>query len=137
MVILLYIIYSFYSILSGMKDAVLWSRKGTEAFGFDEHLIFIMERIAVLLAVVISCYGVEDDFTNMTGIWTTVFCSALSFPFLHNGSYYQSRKWIDNSYLGFYADSKTSTSFINFSFPIRSGMFLIAIAYLLCYEYYF
>jgi len=121
--ILIYILMNAYFSLSGLKDAVLWSRKGAESFKFNEHIIFVLERIVIFLILFISYSNVF--LLDMVVVMTA---TILSFPFFHNGMYYQGRAWIDSAYNGFFDNpSQTSTAKINFTKTFRIILFTLSI----------
>lgn len=123
MTFLLYLSYLFYPFFSGWKDAVLWSKKGDLAYSWDEHLIFTGERIGFASAVIATWW--------INPVWwaflATGLCGIASFFFFHNGMYYLGRKWIDNTYLGFFSDTKGNHTSINVPVKIRVGLFIISI----------
>lgn len=134
MTILIWLVFLAYPFFSGWKDAVLWSKKGTDAYDWDEHIIFVGERLSYGATVVFCFYSGMFEMISVGEFWLIVVCFILSFPFVHNGMYYESRKNIDNSYLGFYDDSRTSTAPLNISFPIRTGLIILSFLILIAYE---
>jgi hypothetical protein len=133
MIILLYISFLIYPFFSGWKDAVLWSKQGDDAYSWDEHLIFTGERVGFGIAVTTACLvDMELHIFVVVGL-----CSIASFFFFHNGMYYLGRKWIDASYLNFFADTKGNKTFMNVPVWVRVPLFLASLSIILCYEYYF
>ncbi len=130
MSIFLYILFSLYSSISGVKDAILWSRKGADSFEWDEHWVFVLERLVFGTSIVLPVYF-KISFQDIILI---MICVGLSFPFWHNGFYYTARHYIDNSYKGWASESTTSTAKINFTWPARFTLFLISAIYLIIYE---
>jgi hypothetical protein len=130
MIFILYIVCLIYPCVSGVKDAVLWSKKGADAFPLDEHLIFIVERLTFAGCVLVAgCMHL-----SIMDIYVTLVCWSLAFPFFHNGFYYVGRNKIDKAYKGFFSDSVTSTSMVNFTAPLRVAMLIISILILITYE---
>lgn len=105
LIIFLYIVFLIYPAISGIKDAVLWSKKGTDSFKFDEHFIFVIERAAFIFSVLLTAYVVKNSCVTPWNILAIFFCWALGFPFVHNGSYYWGRSKIDKAYMGFFSDN--------------------------------
>lgn len=126
----LFILLSFYALLSGVKDAVLWSKKGAESFKFNEHILFVAERATVYLSVLIAVLSVELTAKFVISFLVILLASLLAFPFLHNGALYYSRNKIEPELYtkGFFSEpSETSTAKYNFSFRIRTILFGVAI----------
>lgn len=139
MTVLLYISFLVYPFFSGWKDAVLWSKRGADAYKWDEHLIFIGERIGVAIPFILCFSAAWNHSITWSGFVTAGLCALASFFFVHNGMYYQGRYWIDNAYPGFWADTKNKKDKapLNVSFPIRLALLACSTIYILCYEYYF
>jgi len=138
MIFLFYISLLIYPSFSGIKDAVLWSMKGPKAFTWDEHFIFIGERILgygppIVLAFYLGYYHL----ISWGGLVQIGLCGFFSFFFFHDGMQYQGRKWIDRAYPGFFADTKGENGTFNMPVWLRIPLFLCSFLYALCYEYYF
>lgn len=136
MIFLLYILRIIYPLCSGMKDAILWSHKGVNAFPFDEHVVILIERISITVFVLFMIIGHKLQWFGLVDLLIVELCYILSFPFFQAGMYYQSRHWIDKAYKGFWSDSSTSSAKLNFSFKVRSLLFLLSILILIIYEIY-
>ena len=111
-----FIIWCLYSSLFGISDAYYWysanvAKYSTQGFKFkDLHSLFFWLLIMI--------------------------CLGLSFPFFHNGFYYQTRNKIDSTKypLGFIDMSTTSIAIINFTFIIRLLMLILGIVgIIICY----
>lgn len=127
--ILLYIAYAVYFSASGYKDAVLWSKTGTDAFSWNEHIIFGTERAAILAIGIISCIAPIDFIFASLWIWS-------AFPFFHNGFYYLGRNKINNKVYpnGFWSEpSKSSSAKINFSKIVRIALFIFSFLVIIPY----
>jgi hypothetical protein len=108
-----------YACISGIKDAILWSRKGSESFRWNEHLVFVAERVAVATLVF-------SDGTIYQKLMT-VACWLGCFSFLHNGFYYEARNRIDMAIYHWSYESTTSTARIELSMANRTILFLVSI----------
>jgi hypothetical protein len=87
----------------GVTHAILWSRKGMDAFKWNEHIVFVLQRLILGAALLIH--------SDLVGI----LCGALFFPLMHNGFYYYFRNKIDQTYPdGFWDFTKGSSANINF-----------------------
>ncbi len=90
---LIQLLYTFYSILAGYNDAVLYGRKGAASFSWNEHALFVIER------VILVCLPLATSLTHPS-LWRQA-CDALVFALLysllHNTSYYHARNQIDGS----------------------------------------
>lgn len=119
--------------LWGIKEGVLWSRKGADAYKWNEHILFVMERIvAAGLFICGAWIGINGS------IWDSVAVSIAAmfmFPFFHNGMYYFSRREIDGSYpKGFWDEpSDTSTASWNFSLTQRVAGAIVGVCILAIY----
>lgn len=95
--------------VTGIIEAILWSRKGTIAFNYNEHNWLFLQRICLAILIFFPLHII------LLG------CLFLMFPAVHNGAYYLGRKEIDGSYKGWNAEpSKLSTANINFSWKQRA-----------------
>lgn len=111
---------NMYAMVSGTKDAVLWSRLGTEAYPWNEHIIFVIERgIFFGTPMLFTFIDVE---TAMVLIMSAV----ISFPFWHNGFYYTMRRTIDVPDYRWNSDSTTSTARLQITWKIRLALFIIS-----------
>lgn len=110
--------------LRAMEQAVLWSRKATEAFGWNEHILFILSR-GLLFASLLVC-----TFYGWKPVLYAILCFLPMFIFVHNGVYYETRNRIDGSYpKGFFDKSTTSSARLpTLSFVARTALFLVGVA---------
>ncbi|MCA8829420.1 hypothetical protein [Hymenobacter pini] len=90
---MLVVLYSAFAALSGVVEAVLYSRRGAEAFSRNEHAEMVAQRLTVLLLVpaAILVYG-------WSGSWWYVgaelAAAVLCFPMVHDEAYNFTRLWI-------------------------------------------
>jgi hypothetical protein len=115
-VIALYILLNLYAATSGVKDAILWSKTGAEAFKWNEHIIFVIERILICICLFLVLA------LQLYQLFIVVLAFFFSFSFWHNGFYYMARNRIEKSVypMGFWSESYTSTSVLEFSTVQRS-----------------
>lgn len=114
----------YYSAISGIKDGILWSRKGSEAFKWNEHIIFMIERITIgllPLAYIIIERFTWVDYKVMLISWI------LMFSFIHNGFYYETRKRIDVKNYHWFYDSRTSTAWFEVDIITRLLAFIVGL----------
>jgi hypothetical protein len=120
-----------YACISGWKDAILWSRKGSDAYDWNEHYIFNAER-ACIGSIVLTIPLLKD--------FTFVDCSViigaflLCFSFLHNGFYYWQRNKIDVNEYHWFSNSKTSTAWYNANSTLRTICFIIGVIAFVVYQ---
>lgn len=128
--LLLATMWVVYSSIFGYCDAYYWYSANVgkyclKDFKFkDLHPYYFWSRSIVALAI---GYGMSDGtIFNWTSI---VFFLGMIFPFLHNGFYYKTRNHIDPTKypLGFRDMSTTSIANVNFTFTIRTLMFVIGV----------
>ena len=90
MIVFLYLLFGG---LSGLIEAVLYSLRGAEAFGRNEHSEMFLQRLSVALLPVAGAW-----LFKLTGSLEYVaFClvpAALAFPLVHDEVYNFARLWI-------------------------------------------
>ena len=118
-IIMLVVIFT----LRAIEQAVMWSGTGTEAFKWNEHILFMLSRGALLVTLIACSYLSWKD------IALGIACFLPMFFFIHNGVYYESRKYIDGAYpLGFFDKSTSSSAWLpTFNIAIRSALFLLGL----------
>lgn len=121
-----------YACISGWKDAILWSRKGSDAYDWNEHYIFIAERACVGSIVLLLPLLTKPSLLDVSAVLVT-FC--LCFPFLHNGCYYTTRRYIDVDYYHWFSESKSSSARFNFGYFLRTASFFCGLIGFACYLY--
>lgn len=107
----------------GIKEAILYSRKGAESFKYNEHIIWVIERCLILLLFTTACYFP----TNLKGMIIHCVYFILSFSFFHNGFYFITQNKILNNGKNFFSYSETSTAVFELKFQQRLFLFLIGI----------
>jgi hypothetical protein len=116
-----YVLVNYYAYLQGRTHAVLYSRKGAEAFPWNEHRIYFQERALVCSFFVLGCYMHQWEILCLVPLFI------FSFSFWHNGSYYHTRNQIDKPEYHWFYDSKTSTAVIELNAVIRTTLFIISL----------
>lgn len=117
-----------YSMLAGVTEGVLYSKKASEAFKWNEHAIFVAHRACIgfifLLPDALHLY----DKLAIIGFWI------LGHSFFHDGAYFETRGAIDiPHYKWYYNKSKTSTARFELSFWIRTLMFIVGCIWMFVY----
>ena len=120
----------FYACISGVKDGILWSKKGANAFEWNEHIVFISERACIGSIVLLLPLLSKPSFLDVSAVLLS-FC--MCFPFLHNGSYYTTRRYIDVDYYHWFSESKSSSARFNFGYILRTASFFCGIIGFACY----
>lgn len=117
------------AVAQGAIHAVLWSKRGHEAFSWNEHIIFNIERGALVL-LLLSAHYIESNLG-----WLIV-AATFTYPFFHNGSYYTFRDIIDGSYRRrFFAYSRDSSAVVNFTLKQRTVLSLISVVILVFFVF--
>lgn len=127
---LVIICWIIFSSIFGITDGWYWysanmGKYGLNSFKFkDLHPYFFWSR--TIVGGVFSYSICEDSILKFLLI---IICLGLVFPFFHNGFYYRTRNKIDASKypLGFRDMSTTSIAKINFTFVVRTLMFVIGL----------
>lgn len=141
---LLFIIYVSWSACSGAVEAILYSKKASDAFKWNEHIVLTIQRILVVDMIFctgwIMTHGSTASLTIPIGFSDTMLSISiilLAFSLPHDGMYYVFRRLIDpdlkygninrshtswlNSFLG---ESDSSTAIINIHPSLRVIMFI-------------
>jgi len=135
---MLYILYIICSSFLGVIEAMIYAKLGSDSFKWDEHYFYTAQRIFLFLIPIIT-FGF---YINIDVVWFTIplinfhvykyisislIAAAFGFPFFHDGAYYQGRKFIDNAYTGFFANT-TNKFWWNLTILPRTVLFLIGLA---------
>jgi hypothetical protein len=94
-IIIVYFMYVFYTCMRGMKDGILYSLKGADAFKFNEHILYTLESIIIFMFIPMAK---QLEWADIVILSISI---PLSFSFWHNGVYYETRKAIDVPYYHF------------------------------------
>lgn len=89
---MLTVLYSAFAALCGVVEAVLYSRRGAEAFLRNEHVEMVMQRAAALLLVPVAILAYQ-----VGGWWfvgAELVASVLIFSLAHDEAYNFTRLWI-------------------------------------------
>jgi hypothetical protein len=128
--VILFILLCAYACASGVKDAILWSKRGADAFNWNEHLVFVAERAVIGSVVFVIPYLISPSFIKISVVLA---CFSLCFPFLHNGCYYTTRRYIDVDYYHWFSESKSSSARFNFGYFLRTASFFCGLIGFVCY----
>ncbi len=131
---ILIIVYFLLNILActlGFKEGILYSRKGAEAFRWDEHLVFMIERTLMGILLVLFCFLNLEEALVLVVLW------AFSFSYWHNGFYYVSREMIDVPKYHFHGDSDSSTAVLELTLWKRATLKITSVIGLIIYIIYF
>ncbi len=87
------LLYSLFAALSGLIEAVLYSRRGAESFDRNEHAEMVLQRLVVLLLPLAGVW-----LYHLTGSWVCFLAehvaALLLFPMVHDEVYNFARLWI-------------------------------------------
>lgn len=104
----------------GLSHAILWSKRGTDSFRWNEHVVFVIMRAGIAISAVVQ-----------SSVWTIV-AWILAYSFLHNGTYYVGRARIDGAYpkgwAGWFAKSKSSSAKLELGPVGRTLLFVAGVA---------
>lgn len=113
MIYIFTIAWILYMIFEGVREAGFWRQNtfSSKPLPFNFHGLFLFQRLLVFILLTF-CF----IYTNPVLINTILYCSGIILisPFLHNGSYYQMRHYIDKEVYpkGWFDQSTTSTAFM-------------------------
>lgn len=106
----------------GVTEAILYSGKASAAFKWNEHAVFMVNRILCAACILVSPF-VEDRVLIMTSC-------IFMFPFVHDSGYLVTRSKIDVPGYMFYSDSEDSSATLEIKFKYRVVLLLIGIGIL-------
>lgn len=118
-----FILLNLLSISMGMTEAILYSGKASRAFKWNEHSVFMVNRILCAACILVSPF-VEDRVLIMTAC-------VFMFPFVHDSGYLITRSKIDVPGYKYYSDSADSSATLEIKFKYRVVFLLIGIGILL------
>lgn len=122
-------LFILYSIFSGITEGILYSRRGSDAFGLNEHIVYVSSRIVLALVFLLPDNGDILEKGVIIVFWL------LAHSFFHDGAYFETRRRIDVSWYRFWTDrSKTSTAHFEIGFIERSVMCVVGIVGVVIYE---
>lgn len=113
-----------YSAISGVKDGILWGKKGADSFKWNEHIVFFIER--ALVGAIPLCVPFLKPIAILDSV-SLIVCFLMCFSFVHNGFYYECRKRIDVKNYHWFFDSRSSTAWFEANVAIRTSMFAVGI----------
>jgi hypothetical protein len=113
-----------YAAISGVKDGILYSHQTNSPLGFNEHKIWVMERIVVSMIFI----GMAFFDLSIFQIIQVCLSNLLCFSFVHNGYYYDTRSRIDVKEYHWFSQSESTTAKKSFNGLERSVLFLAGIS---------
>lgn len=126
----IYLLFIIYSSLAGSVEAILYGRQGAETFKWNEHILYVLKAGFVLGGYLLAPYLVHMNIIESLICFAV---SAISYPFFHDGFYYETARRINRPDYRFSSNSKTSTADIEVPWFIRLNAFLVSIIILLVY----
>lgn len=101
-----------FGIATGWIHAILWSKKGAEAYKWNEHILLTSQvGLFFALPLVVFFYAKTLTFWSLL---TVLSAGWAAFAFFHPSTYYWARHHIDKAYSGpFDEPSSGSTAWIN------------------------
>ena len=129
--VILFLQLCAYACISGVKDGILWSKKGSDAFAWNEHLVLVAERACIGSIVLLLPLLTKPSLLDVSAVLVT-FC--LCFSFLHNGCYYTTRRYIDVDYYHWFSESKSSSARYNANSTLRTIFFILGVIAFTIYQ---
>lgn len=115
-------LFVLYSILAGITEGILFSLKGSFAFKWNIHAVFVSSRIVFALIFMLPNNDTVTEKAVTVAFWL------LCHSFFHDGAYFETRRRIDVPfYRWYYNKSNTSTAHWEIPFLLRSGMAFVGI----------
>lgn len=129
--IYIYLLFVIYSSIAGSVEAILYGKKGAETFKWNEHVLFISNAGVVLAGLLIAQYIPELNIVEKVLSLAICICS---YPFFHDGFYYETAKRINRPDYKFSSNSKTSTAHIEIPWFFRFNLFIASVIVYLAYN---
>lgn len=120
--VIAYTLICLYACLSGIKDAILYCKKGHDAFRWNEHIVFASER-GVVISLLVCGYFLNKPYQLVN----IPIAGILAFSFWHNGFYFETRKRIDVPGYNFASVSLNRSNWLEIPFIPRLIMMLISL----------
>lgn len=127
MILISYLLLCIASFLQGSIDAILYSRKGADAFPWNEHVLLVAMRTTWFVLIA------SGLFLNYADLVFLAIAFVFSYSFWHNGIYFITKIAVfspgtRNKFEYFFQDkSKTDTSRNNYDFASRLYMWLFGL----------
>jgi len=127
MTILLFIIWNLYSFFEGFREGFYYNIVNRTSFTktLNLHPFFSTQRGLVILLMFML------EFTHIGCVNSLLFClcCSIAFPFIHDGTYYTTRHYLDKKLYenGWFSQSTSSTALMTkvFTPVIRTVLFII------------
>lgn len=110
-----------YIILAGIVEGVLYSRKGSDAFKWNEHVLYI-----ALIVCVCSLYLLDSGISNIWDKVMVILVVWFSYPLVHDAAYFETRRRIDVPEYRWYSFSTNRSNRIEIPSMIRVCLFVWA-----------
>lgn len=101
-------------LVSGWIEGILYSRKGADAFKWNEHILYVVAGIIIGFLYVSAnheAYGMERFMVGVSA-W-------FMFPLVHDASYFETRRFTDISTYRWYSYSTDRSNRIEFRPIVR------------------
>lgn len=128
--IITYIWFNFWAIMSGVKEAMIYGLKGAGSFRWDLHRFYMAERVVVFFGIFLGAH------LNFYDILVLIAANYFSFFFWHDGFYEVARGRIDQYGKNFKSTSSTSTAKLNPNWDERRVMKVLSLVILITYIFY-
>ena len=126
----IFLFFCFVAIVKGTLHGILWSKKGADAYSWNEHIVLWVDASLTFLAVYFGYFYAQN-----LSFWSLSLLSAAGgfvYMALHPSFYYLSRHQIDGAYDGpFDEPSEGSTAWLNFPTWARVVFLVVAIVILI------
>lgn len=121
----LYIIWIVYAMSDGIEEAKIFEWKGRHIEWPQElHNYFTFQRFVVAASLVFLAYSRGFDGWDIAFFGISLMAA---FPFWHDGSYYQMRRYLDVPHYHFFSQSTTTNAVFSANAWVRSTMFILSI----------
>lgn len=123
--ILLTSIFILYAVLDAITQGFYYNSNPNTK---NIHWLFLLQRIIVVGSL---SFNLPADYSYAEiGIFAFSLC--LIYSFFHNGTYYETRKWLNKKVYpkGFFSNSETSQAVMEFNFGFRTGLAVLGFLFI-------
>jgi hypothetical protein len=137
---MLYLTLLLYALVDGAGNAITYSCKGANAFTWNEHIVWVIARLLVIVSFVMGAYmgyHAQGQAALWMGLGIEALAGGLAFSFFHNGIYAETRDEIGEDKYSLQQNwkysSPTDTSRFNFTYKQRLWMFICSLVLMALY----
>lgn len=138
---LLLVFFMLYACLAGVKDALIYAKKGAKSFPWDEHIIYNIEKTVVgaifFIAVLIGKYALwKSEIHFFLWCFAIGFFVFMAWSFFHNGWWAVTRKHIDKPDYSFTTTTGRYGVTFHINYRQRLKMLIVGLLFVTATSYF-